>query len=133
MLHQFFERITIWTLINSIPEWDEGLNRIDKEEAWKWREELQLAEALYNQWSEVFNLATAFAEGLPGEDEANSAKDLINQNAYIMHPKLLVPVETLCTRLRWKMQPLFASIVARYGNKFLLRCSLAQLMQHTKK
>lgn len=74
---------------NSLPEWDKQLVRIPKGEAWKWREELQLGEVLYNQWRKVFGLATAFAEALPGEEEANSPKDMIYQNVYMIAPKIM--------------------------------------------
>lgn len=76
--------------LNPLPEWDDGFKNIDKGEAWKWREELQIAEALYQQWREVFVLVSAFAEALPEEeDEVLSTKSMIYQNAYIVAPKIM--------------------------------------------
>ena len=40
--------------LNPLPEWEDSLQNIDKDEAWKWRAELEIAEALYRQWREVF-------------------------------------------------------------------------------
>lgn len=74
----------------SLPEWEDRLTDPDDGEAWKWREELQIAEALYNQWREVFSLVSAFAEALPDEeDEPVSTRSLIYQNAYMVAPKIM--------------------------------------------
>ena len=54
----------------SLPEWKERLTDFDGEEAWKYKEELRIAEAMYNQWREVFRLVSAFAEALPDEEDA---------------------------------------------------------------
>jgi hypothetical protein len=51
--------------LNPLPEWEDRLQKTDKGEEWKWKEELQIAEVLYQQWREVFNLVSAFAENLP--------------------------------------------------------------------
>ena len=75
---------------NSLPEWENHLQKIDKGEAWKWKEELQIGEALYGQWREVFNLVAAFAENLPDEeDERISTKSMIYENLYVIAPKIL--------------------------------------------
>jgi len=76
--------------LNPLPEWKDRLQDLDKDEEWKWKEELQIAEALYNQWREVFGLVMAFAETLPEEeDETLSTKSMIYQNAYIVAPKIM--------------------------------------------
>lgn len=76
--------------LNPLPEWEDRLRNVDKDEAWKWKEELQIAKALYNQWREVFGLVAAFVETLPEEeDESLSTKSLIYQNAYIIAPKIM--------------------------------------------
>ena len=76
--------------LNPLPEWEDSLQNIDKEEAWKWRAELEIAEALYRQWREVFGLVVAFVETLPEEDdEALSTKAMIYQNAYVVAPKII--------------------------------------------
>ena len=75
---------------NSLPEWGDRLQKIDKGEEWKWKEELQIGEALYEQWREVFNLVSAFAENLPDEDDERvSTKYMIYENAYLIAPKIL--------------------------------------------
>jgi hypothetical protein len=76
-------------LSNPLPEWDGRLKNIDKGDEWKWKDELEIAEKLYNQWREVFQLVTAFAENLPEEDERLSTKNLIYENAYIVAPKII--------------------------------------------
>lgn len=74
----------------SLPEWNDRLTGFDKDEAWKWREELEIAERMYNQWREVFRLVSAFAEILPDEeDERLSTRSMIYQNAYIVAPKIM--------------------------------------------
>lgn len=76
--------------LNPLPEWRNFLRNTDKGEYWKWKEELQIAEALYNQWREVFVLVMAFAESLPEEeDEMLSTKSMIYQNAYVVAPKIM--------------------------------------------
>ena len=76
--------------LNPLPEWKDRLTDADNGEAWKWREELQIAEVLYNQWREVFGLVSAFAEALPEEeDDILSTKSMIYQNAYIVAPKIM--------------------------------------------
>lgn len=76
--------------LNPLPEWEDGFKNIDKDETWKWSEELQIAEALYNQWREVFGFVSAFAEALPEEeDETLSARSMIYQNAFVIAPKIL--------------------------------------------
>lgn len=76
--------------LNPLPEWEDRLHNVDKGEAWKWKEELQIAKEMYHQWREVFGLIIAFAETLPEEeDETISAKSLIYQNAYIIAPKIM--------------------------------------------
>ena len=74
--------------LNPLPEWEDRFQNIDKDEAWKWKETLQAAENLYNQWREVFGLVMAFVETLPEEeDESLGMKSMIYQNAYIMAPR----------------------------------------------
>jgi hypothetical protein len=82
---------TTWTShLNPLPEWKDRLTNEDEGEAWKWREELKLAEAAYNQWREVFGLILAFAETLPEEDdEMIGTRSMIYQNAYIVAPKII--------------------------------------------
>src|SRR6476619_8322949 len=76
--------------LNPLPKWENRLQNIDKNESWKWSEELRIAEALYNQWREVFGLVMAFVETLPEEeDETLSTKSMIYQNAYIVAPKIM--------------------------------------------
>ena len=75
--------------LNPLPEWKDRLTNEDEGEAWKWREELELAEATYNQWREVFGLVLAFAETLPEENEILGTRRMIYQNAYIVAPKIL--------------------------------------------
>lgn len=76
--------------LNHLPTWKEQFFRTPKAEAWKWKEELAIAEKLYNQWRELFGLVTAFAENLPPEeDELLSTKALIYQNAYVIAPKIV--------------------------------------------
>jgi hypothetical protein len=76
--------------LNPLPEWEDRFRNIDKGEDWKWREELQIAEALYKQWREVFGLVVAFVETLPEEeDELLSTQSLIYQNAYVIAPKIM--------------------------------------------
>ena len=76
--------------LNPLPEWEGRLQNRNKGEAWKWKVELQIAETLYRQWREVFNLVSAFAENLPDEeDERLSTKNMIYQNAYIIAPKII--------------------------------------------
>lgn len=75
---------------NPLPEWKDRLNRLDKGEEWKWKEELQAAEVLYNHWRELFELVMAFAENLPEEEhEFLGARNMIYQNAYIIAPKII--------------------------------------------
>lgn len=75
---------------NMLPEWDEHHFRHDKGEAWKWKEDLETAKALYNQWREIFGLVSAFAEALPEEeDESLSTRSMIYQNAYVVAPKII--------------------------------------------
>jgi hypothetical protein len=76
-------------LTDPLPEWDRHLKNIDKGDEWKWKDELEIAERLYNQWREVFQLVTAFAENLPDEDERLSTKGFIYENAYIVAPKII--------------------------------------------
>lgn len=77
-------------LHHRLPEWKDRRTMHDKAEAWKWKEELRLAERLYNQWREVFGLVSAFAEALPdAEEDRNSTRSLIYQNAYIIAPKII--------------------------------------------
>lgn len=52
--------------LNPLPEWEDRLHNIDKGEAWKWKEELQMAEALYKQWRELFGLGHGFYGNLAG-------------------------------------------------------------------
>lgn len=74
--------------LNFLPEWSDKQHH-DKGEEWKYKHQLEIAKALYNQWREVFGLVVAFAENLPEEeDESLSAKSLIYQNAYIVAPKI---------------------------------------------
>lgn len=76
--------------LNPLPEWDDRFQKPDEGEAWKWKEELQIAEQLYKQWREVFGLITAFAENLPEEeDETLSTKSMIYQNAYVIAAKII--------------------------------------------
>ncbi len=76
--------------LNPLPEWEDHLQNIDKGEAWKWKEELQIAKILYNQWRELFGLVMAFVETLPEEDdEMLSTQSMIYQNAYIIAPKIM--------------------------------------------
>ena len=76
--------------LNPLPKWENRSQNIDKNESWKWSEELRIAEALYNQWREVFGLVMAFVETLPEEeDETLSTKNMIYQNAYIVAPKIM--------------------------------------------
>lgn len=76
--------------LNPLPEWKQSMRNIEKGEEWKWKEELQAAEKMYNQWRELFGLIMAFAETLPEEeDETLSTKSLIFQNAYIVAPKIM--------------------------------------------
>jgi hypothetical protein len=76
--------------LNPLPEWEDRFQNIDKSEAWKWKETLQAAEKLYNQWREVFGLVMAFVETLPEEaDEFHSTKSMIYQNAYVIAPKII--------------------------------------------
>lgn len=77
-------------LSNPLPEWRDRLSDFSKDEAWKWKEELTIAEAMYNQWREVFAVVSAFAEALPDEeDETLSTRSMIYQNAYIVAPKIV--------------------------------------------
>jgi hypothetical protein len=76
--------------LNSLPEWEDRFQNIDKGEAWKWKEELQIAELLYKQWREIFRLVDAFVATLPEEeDELLSTKSMIYQNAYVVAPKIV--------------------------------------------
>jgi hypothetical protein len=76
--------------LNPLPEWKDRLTNEDEGEAWKWREDLQWAEAAYNQWREVFGLVLAFAETLPEqEDEIIGTRSMIYQNAYVVAPKII--------------------------------------------
>ena len=76
--------------LDPLPKWEDHLQPRNKGEEWKWKEELQLGEALYNQWREVFKLVSAFAENLPEEEnEILSTKSMIYQNAYIVAPKII--------------------------------------------
>ncbi|MBO9681070.1 MAG: hypothetical protein J7502_00115 [Flavisolibacter sp.] len=76
--------------LNPLPEWKDRLQNIERGEAWKWKQELEIAEAMYNQWREVFGLVMAFVETLPEEeDELLSTKSMIFQNAYIIAPKIM--------------------------------------------
>ena len=76
--------------LNPLPKWENRSQNIDKNESWKWSEELRIAEALYNQWREVFGLVMAFVETLPeDEDETLSTRSMIYQNAYIVAPKIM--------------------------------------------
>jgi len=76
--------------LNPLPKWENRFHNIDKDESWKWSEELRIAEAMYNQWREVFGLVMAFVETLPEEeDETLSTKSMIYQNAYIIAPKIM--------------------------------------------
>jgi hypothetical protein len=76
--------------LDPLPKWEDRFQNIDKGEAWKWKEELQIGEALYNQWREVFNLVCAFAENLPDEDDKRiTAKNMIYENAYLIAPKII--------------------------------------------
>jgi hypothetical protein len=77
-------------LNNPLPEWKDRLRNIDQGEDWKWKEELQIAEKMYNQWREMFGLVTAFTENLPeDEEETLSTKSMIYENAYIIAPKIM--------------------------------------------
>lgn len=76
--------------LNPLPEWEDRFQNTGEGEAWKWKEELQIAEALYEQWRELFGLVMAFAETLPEEeDEALSSKGMIYENAYVIAPKIM--------------------------------------------
>jgi len=76
--------------LNPLPKWEDRFRTMDEGEEWKWKEELQIAEKMYNQWREVFGLVTAFTETLPEEeDERLSTKALIFENAYIVAPKIM--------------------------------------------
>ena len=76
--------------LNPLPKWKDHHKILDKSESWKWKEELQAAEALYNQQREVFGLVIAFAENLPDEEnERLSAKALIYENAFIIASKII--------------------------------------------
>jgi hypothetical protein len=76
--------------LNPLPEWKAHLTNPDDGDTWKWKEELTIAEAMYNQWREVFGLVSAFAENLPDEeDEMLSTRSMIYQNAYIVAPKIM--------------------------------------------
>ncbi|RYZ61559.1 MAG: hypothetical protein EOO14_04700 [Chitinophagaceae bacterium] len=75
--------------LNPLPHWKDRLHTDNEAEAWKWSEELQIGEALYGQWRQVFGLVMAFAENLPEEeDEVLSTKSMIYQNAYVVAPKI---------------------------------------------
>ena len=68
--------------LNPLPEWEHRLQNREKGDEWKWKEELQIGEALYNQWREVFGLVSAFTENLPDEEnERLSTKSMIYENA----------------------------------------------------
>jgi hypothetical protein len=76
--------------LNPLPPWSNRLRNTESGEAWKWKQELEIAEAMYNQWREVFGLVAAFADTLPPEeDELLSTKSMIYQNAYIVAPKIM--------------------------------------------
>ena len=76
--------------LNPLPEWKDRLTKEGEGEAWKWREELEAAEAAYNKWREVFGLVMAYADTLPEEEEESpGTKSMIYQNAYIVAPKIL--------------------------------------------
>lgn len=76
--------------LNPIPEWKYHLKELPEGEAWKFRESLQAAEALYRQWREVFGLVSAFAENLrEDKDENNFTKQLIYENAHSIAPKII--------------------------------------------
>lgn len=76
--------------LNPLPKWEDHFQLTDKGELWKWKEELQFAEALYGQWRDVFGLVTAFAENLPDEENDQlSARSMIYQNAYVVAPKII--------------------------------------------
>lgn len=77
--------------LNPLPEWGDRLSKRNRGEEWKWREDLETAEAMYNNWRELFGLVMAFAEALPEEedDEALSTKNMIYQNAYVVAPKIM--------------------------------------------
>lgn len=76
--------------LNPLPQWEDRFTNVEKGEAWKWKDELQMAEALYKQWREVFGLIMAFAETLPEEEhEAHGTKSMIYQNAFIVAPKII--------------------------------------------
>jgi len=73
--------------LNPLPDWK---NRwTDNDESWKWKSDLKAAEALYNQWRQVFGLVIAFAENLPEEDGPLSTRGFIYQNAYFIAPKIV--------------------------------------------
>ena len=76
--------------LDPLPEWRDHFQNIDKGETWKWKEELEIAEALYRQWREVFNLVSAFAENLPDEEEERiCTRSMIYENAYVVAPKIV--------------------------------------------
>ncbi len=76
--------------LNPLPKWNESKHITEDGEAWKWKEELLAAEAVYNKWRELFTLVMAFAENLPdNENEALSSRTMIYENAYVIAIKIL--------------------------------------------
>ncbi len=79
--------------LNPLPEWKDRFkpgDGYDENEQWKWKEELQAAEPMYNQWRELFGLVMAFAENLPDEeDEIINTRNLIYENAFKVAPKIM--------------------------------------------
>jgi len=77
--------------LKQLPPWESfRLPKTAEGEEWKWKEQLDAAKALYNQWREIFQLVQAFLDTLPEtkEEELPDTRHFILQNAYVVAPKI---------------------------------------------
>jgi len=89
-------------LHNSLPPWKEDYLLIDEDEAWKWKDEIAAAKAMYEQWAEVYAMVALYADSLQpkgknadnseeenDDDESGFTKRLIHENLMMVAPKIM--------------------------------------------
>ena len=82
-------------LRNAIPPWKEDYLLIDEADAWKWKDEIAAAKAVYQQWAEVYAMVALYADSLQSgrkgrkkaseEEDDDDAQDYERRRRYALH------------------------------------------------
>jgi hypothetical protein len=82
-----------WEKLFYLPEWDEKkmMQFVEEGDEWKNKASREAARVLYEQWKEVFYMATAVAKTLVAEvpHYADTTQKLMHENLMMVAPKLL--------------------------------------------